>query len=309
VRETDSFQNMNEARRAMQNYREWVRQQEQNLFSELTSRAEQQGAELQKALAAPTAPEPVPAPQPDALAQERARLAEQQQRIALHTHFQRLSAQGQAAANELAQLQQWAAQSYTPGELAGQQPVQGDERSAWLAEASRRYNELEAVVRNANSVAAAQQQQIAAARQQQIDRWGKGQDDEFNRQLADRHPHLAANPEKMRRAATDYIKKTTGLNEAQITREWRNGRWRSAPEQMWLADAVSHEMARQSVSPQALAAHRRPPPPVQQPGTYRPRGAASEDEMRDLYRQLDGAKGDRAIKIATRIGQLKRDAS
>src|SRR6516165_330205 len=117
----DGFKNLREAQRAMQNYRAFEQQRAQNLMAELQARDDAQNAELQKALAAPTAPEPAPQPQLDAaLAQERARLAEQQQRIALHTQFQRLSAQGQAAANERAQIYQWATQNYAPSELSGQ---------------------------------------------------------------------------------------------------------------------------------------------------------------------------------------------
>jgi hypothetical protein len=304
----DGFKNLREAQRAMQNYRAFEQQRAQNLMAELQARDDAQNAELQKALAAPTAPEPAPQPQLDAaVAQERARLAEQQQRIALHTQFQRLSAQGQAAANERAQIYQWATQNYAPSELSGQQPVQGDERAAWLNEASRRFNELEAVVNNANTVAAAQQQQIAAARQAQVDQWAQGQDDQFNRQLASRHPQLAANPDKMRSAAKEYLKRTTGLTDQQIAREWRAGRWRSAPEQMILADAVAHQMGRDSLK--ALPSKRVHAPPPLAPGVYRPRGADAEADIGRLQRELDSAPTLRQqLAISTKLAQAKRAA-
>jgi len=308
VTELDSFQNMNEAKRAMSQYRDHVGRQQVALLNELQAREDQQNAELNAALNAPVAPEPAPQQQqPDALAHERARLAEQQQRIAVHTNFQRLSAQGQAAANELAQLQQWAAQNYTPGELAGNQPVQGDERAAWLAEASNRFNELESIVRNANTVAQASQQHIAAARQAQIDQWAQGQDDQFNSQLAARHRSFAANPDKMRSAAKEYLKRTTGLTDAQIAQQWRAGRWRSAPEQMILADAVAHQMGRDSLK--SLPSKRVHAPPPVAPGVYRPAGADAEADVAALQRALDNAPTQRAqLAIARKLTQAKRAA-
>jgi len=304
----DGFKNLAEANRAMKNWRTFAQQQEQNLMAELQGREEQQSAELQKALAAPTVSDPAPAPQPQldaALAQERAQLAEQQQRMALHAQFQRLSAQGQAAASERMQIQQWAAQNYVPGELSGQQPVQGDERAAWLNEASRRYNELESIVRNANTVAVAQQQQIVQARQAQIDQWAQQQDDAFNRALAERHPQLAADPSKMQKAAKNYIRGTTGLNDAQIAQQWRAGRWRSAPEQMILADAVAHQMGRDSLK-SLKRVHALPPVA---PGVYRPAGADAEADIGRLQRELDNAPTQRQqLAIARKLTQAKRAA-
>jgi hypothetical protein len=306
----DGFKNLAEAARAMKNYRAFEQQRAQNLMAELQARDDAQNAELQKALAAPTAPEPAPQSQPQldaAVAQERARLADQARRMELHTQFQRLSAEGQAAANERAQIYQWAQQSYTPGELSGQQPVQGDERAAWLAEASNRFNELESIVRNANTVAAAQQQHIAAARQAQIDRWGDSQDDIFNRQLAERHPQLAADRSKMQKAAKSYLRQTTGLTDAQIAQQWRAGRWRSAPEQMILADAVAHQIGRDSLK--SLPSKRVHAPPPVAPGVYRPAGADAEADIGRLQRELDNAPTQRAqLAIARKLTQARRAA-
>jgi hypothetical protein len=227
--------------------------------------------------------------------------------MALHAQFQRLSAEGQAAANERVQIQQWAAQNYTPSELSGQQPVQGDERAAWLAEASHRFNELESIVRNANTVAQASQQQIAHARQAQIDQWGQHQDDAFSRALAQRHPHLAADPGKMQKAAKRYLRETTGLTDAQIAQQWRAGRWRSAPEQMILADAVAHQMGRDSLK--ALPSKRVHAPPPVSPGVYRPAGADADADIGRLQRELENAPTQRAqLAIARKLTQAKRVA-
>jgi hypothetical protein len=203
------------------------------------------------------------------------------------------------------QIQQWALQNYAPSELSGQMPVEGEERAAWLNEASRRFNELEAVVRNANTVAQASQHQIAQARQQQIDQWGASQDDIFNRALAQRHPQLAADSSKMQKAAKKYLRETTGLTDAQIAQQWRSGRWRSAPEQMILADAVAHQMVRESMK-NVRRAHA---PPVVAPGVYRPRGADDEANVAALQRELENAPTQRQqLAIARRLTQAKRAA-
>jgi hypothetical protein len=206
----------------------------------------------------------------------------------------------------MVQIQQWAAQSYTPGELQGQ-PVQGDERRAWLAEAGRRYNALQQGMQTASTVRTAQQTHVAQARQQQINKWGEQQDELFNRQLANRHPQLAADPAKMQRAAKDYLIKTTGLTEKEITQRWRAGQWRSAPEQMILADAVSAHMARENA--RNLNARRASVPPVQRPGVFQPRGAGDLEQISNLKQQLSEARGDRAsLEIARKLTQAKRAA-
>jgi hypothetical protein len=294
----DAIRNTRDATRLAGNYRQAELDARETIKAQLLQDHYQAEAKLQT----PQPPQPAPQPAPQV---EQEKLQAERAQLAMHQYWQQLSHEEQAAANEMVQIQQWASQSYTPGELQGQ-PVQGDERRAWLAEASRRYNTLQQGLQTTSTVRAAQQTQIAQAHQQQIDNWGKQQDELFTRQVAERHPHLAANPEKMRRAAKEYLIKTTGLTEAQITQQWRAGRWRSAPEQMILADAVSHQMARQSMS--NLNAKREHLPPVR-PGTYRPPGAGDFDRIADLKRQLGEARGDRAaLEIAKKLTQAKRAA-
>jgi hypothetical protein len=163
---------------------------------------------------------------------------------------------------------------------------------------------LQQGLHNASTIRAAAQTQAAAAYQQQVSAWGAQQDKIFERELPTRHPHLAADKAKMHKAAEKYLLKTTGLTKQQITQEWNNGRWRSAAEQMILADAISHEMARESA--RDLNSKKAPVPPVQMPGTFRPRGAADMDQVRDLEDQLEGAKGQKALQLAMRLTQAKR---
>jgi hypothetical protein len=305
----DGFKNLAEANRAMKNWRTFAQQQEQNLMAELQGREALQNAELQQALAAPTAPEPAPQqqqPQPDAQAQQ-ARALEAQRRAA--AYWQNISEGERAAANEIGEIRQWLPAEFTQQELRDPSLVTDPERRGWLATAVDRHNALLGHLQQSQHLRNAQQIVATQARDQQLAQWGKQHDDVFQRELERRHPQLWANQGKMREAAKRYLKEDMGMSQEQIDAQWKAGSLRTAQGQLMLADAIAAKMARESVSAKALAQHRRPVPPVQVPGVSRPRGAASEDEMRDLYRQLDGAKGDRAIKIATRIGQLKRDAS
>src|SRR5262249_31092686 len=122
-----------------------------------------------------------------------------------------------------------------------------------------------------------------------------------------RHPDLAADKAKMHKRANEYLIKTTGLTKEQITREWQNGRWRSAPEQMIIADAIAHEAARESM--RELPSKRAPVWPVQRPGNFQPaRGAGDLDQVRALERQLEGATGQQALKLAKALTQARRAA-
>jgi len=108
------------------------------------------------------------------------------------------------------------------------------------------------------------------------------------------------------RGSIDYLIKTTGLTQEQIAQQWNNGRWRSAPEQMIIADAIAHEAARESM--RNLNA-KRAFSPVQAPGAYQPtRGAADLDQVRAIERALDGATGKRALELGRQLIQAKRAA-
>jgi hypothetical protein len=288
----------------MSQYRDWVENQQAALLQELQADEDrQQAAAVQAAQ-----PEPQPAkPQPDpAVEQERQRIAAERQRLATTAYWAQASQAEHAAAQEMQEIRSWLPAEYSQDELRNPSLIQDAERRGWLSTAVDRHNALQQHLQNAGTIRAAHQQQAAYAHQAQVDKWASAQDDLFNRQLAERHPQLAADTARMQRAAKDYLKRTTGLTESQITREWRNGRWRSAAEQMILADAVSHEMARASV--RDLGLKRQQVPPVQRPGVDRPRGAVNEDQMRDVERQLESAKGDRALRLATKLHQMRRAA-
>jgi hypothetical protein len=175
-----------------------------------------------------------------------------------------------------------------------------------LEQAAARFRELDQGLRNASTVRAAAQTQAAAAYQQNVKAWGERQNDIFQSELKTRHPQLYANQRKMQDAAKSYLARTTGLTQEQLTAEWNRGRWRSAPEQMIIADAVGHEMARESM--RGLNSKRAHTPPVSSYAS-RPRGAGDMDRVRDLERDLESApNSNAALRIATKLHQARRDA-
>ena len=165
--------------------------------------------------------------------------------------------------------------------------------------AAQRLNEL-------RLVRTAAQQNIAAVRQQQLDQWSRGEDQRFWGVLEKKYPALAKDPAKLHRATSDYLKRTTGLSEQQITAAWKAGKWRSAGEQVILLDAVVSDMARNGRK--ELAAHRALLPPVQRPGTYRPAGADAESDIGALERRMQNAKPREQIRLAARLTAAKRAA-
>jgi hypothetical protein len=242
IRELDAFQTRGELKRGMSQFRDLQDRQRAQLLQDLQAAEAQQAASReaeQTRQAQPAAP-----PQPD-INQERARLQAQQHQVQAQQYWNQLGAAEQAAANEIAQLEQWTQANYHPQELQNPHLIRDAERAHWLEQGAARYRELDQGLRNASTVRAAAQTQAAAAYRQNVKAWGERQNDIFQSELKTRHPQLYANQRKMQDAAKSYLARTTGLTQEQLTAEWNRGRWRSAPEQLIISDAVAHEMARE----------------------------------------------------------------
>jgi hypothetical protein len=306
VTELDSFKNIREAQRGVKQFRHLQDRQRAQLLQDLqaASVAEQQAEQARQEQAASPPPQPQPDPAQE-VQRERVRLEAHQRQVQAHQYWNQLGAAEQAAATEMRDITDWLPSAYTQDELRNPSLIQDVERRGWLSTAVDRFNGLQQGLQNASMVRAAAQTQAAAAYQEQVTAWGKQQDDIFQRELQGRHPALYADQKRMQAAAKSYLLRTTGLTEAQITAEWSRGRWRSAPEQMILADAVSHEMARESM--RNLNAKQADMPPVSSYAS-RPRGAGDMDRVRDLERQLASATGNASLRIATQLHQARRDA-
>jgi len=319
ITELDSFQNINEAKRAVSQYRDWEARQQVALLNDLVAREEQQQAQVQavsdhQAAQVRSFIEQPSAPQPDALAQERAALQAERQATA---QVRQWSEAERKLAENVQAWDRWANQfpEMRDNDAFDQMVRSNPERAQQFMNARQQRDAAELRFRELQQVRAAGEMQIAAraalSAQQQVSTWAKQQDDIFQRELASRHPNYPKGPglTKLQTAAKEYMLNDMGLSQAEIDRQWKGGALRSAAAQIALADAVAWKLAREGVSPRVLASHRAAVPPVQVPGVSRPRGADAEADVAALQRELDNAPTQRQqLAIARKLTQAKRAA-
>ncbi len=97
-----------------------------------------------------------------------------------------------------------------------------------------------------------------------------------------------------------------GFGNDELTRAWNGESGFSVRDhraQRLIRDAFLWRQA-QSKAKQVTRA---PVPPVQRPGTYRP-GAGDVETVQRLQRELEGATGDRAVRLATSLHRARRAA-
>jgi hypothetical protein len=165
--------------------------------------------------------------------------------------------------------------------------------------------------------AAQYQAQAVAARQ----KFNDAEDAKFEEWLAKDSDLSVFSQGNARTALTRAVKehlRECGLNDVQIGDAYNfgsyrdvSGRWipldvRSEPAQRTLAQAGFQRLVKQNRIDRA--SKRAPVPPVQRPGTVRPRGAADIEKIRGLERQLSSAKGMAAVKLAQALTREKRAA-
>jgi hypothetical protein len=309
IREIDSFQNLNEAKRAMKNYRDLEDRQRQALADELTQRQEQleRQAEQAQAQQAQVAQQPKPAPQPQPQPQahplaSRVRAVEQQ-----------LVAADRQAAHEQAQIRQWAESVYPPEVLQNPQARAELQRNdpnahAWLQTADNRFGQLQATRQQLRQVDTAQKIQVAEVQQAQAAAWleqrNAAQDAEFQRMLEAEMPQFAKG--KAREELMTAAKRLMRSQPDIVADYHRGGPARSAGVQMQMAKAAAYDVLQQRSG--ELASKRAPIPPVLRPGVHRPAGANAMDRIEDLQRQLANATGNQSVKIATKLFQARREA-
>jgi len=294
ITELDAFANRAEMKRGMSQYRDAQERAQQQLLADLQA---EEARQIREAEAAATPPPPSPPPaQPDPGQVERARLQAERDHLVQVAHWNRLSASEQSAAHEAAQIEQWARQA------------QGDERAQWLGEAERRYGQLRAHLQHSAQYRAVADTAAQQARQQQVAQWGAAQDSLAESSIKKEMPEFSSDAawKQLQQATKRALRESTGLTDQQLTAEWHQGRWRSAPEQRMLARLGRDQLAREGMKD--LNAHKRSIPPVT-PGVARPRGADGDlDQVRAIERQLDGAKGQRALQLGQQLIQARRAA-
>ena len=75
--------------------------------------------------------------------------------------------------------------------------------------------------------------------------------------------------------------------------------------QLLIRDAIRLRDAQERVRD----VHARPVPPVQKPGAALPRGAARDAHIQNLSKQLDGAHGMEALRLAAKLTAERRRAA
>jgi hypothetical protein len=320
VREEDSFRNLAEAKRGMSQYRDWVEREQAALLHELQAEENRQQVAAQevsdqRAAEVRSYIQPQPEPQqPDPVAEERAALQAERQATA---QLRQMSEAERKLVENVNAWDRWAQQfPEMTDERAFENMVRTNpQRAQQFMNARQQRDAAEHRFHELQQVRAAGEMQIAAraavSTQQQVGAWATQQDDIFQRELATRHPNYSKGPglAKLQTAAKEYMLNDMGLSQAEIDRQWKGGALRSAAAQIALADAVAWKLARESVSPQALASHRAPVPPVQRPGVNRPRGADTEADIAALERQIEKAPtAQKQLQLARQLTQARRAA-
>jgi hypothetical protein len=185
LNDLNSFTSVRESQRAVRNFRDAQARYQEALAQELAkdqenkqwvSQLEDQARQHQTQQAAQPAPQPQPQPQADPLAQEKAALAAERQRL----EWDRLSEGEQAAQHELEQLRQWFA------------TARGDERAQSLGYAEQRWRELQGYAHEVAQLRIASQTNAHNARQQQLNAWGQQQDEIAGREIRSAMPEYAS---------------------------------------------------------------------------------------------------------------------
>jgi len=308
ITEDVSFKNLNEAKRAMSNFRDAQERYQQELIAQFSAKQEQDAkaaADLERITQQQARP-PQP-PQPDPGQIERARLDAQQRQVQAQAYWNQLAESEREAATEMVEIQNWLPSAYTQQELRNPALIQDPARRGWLATAVDKYNGLQQGLQNAHTVRAAAQTQAAAVREHQIAQWGAAQDTSAEASIKQEMPEFNSDAawKRLQQATRRALRESTGLSDQDLSAHWNAGRWRSVPEQKMLARLGRDQLAREGMK--SLNAKRAYVPPVA-PGNYQPaRGAGDVDLVANPERQLaDAPNQNAALKIAAKLTQAKR---
>jgi hypothetical protein len=301
----DGFKNVAEAARAMKNYRDYAARQEQQLITDLQAREEAQNAELNAALAAPTAPAPEPAqpqPQPE-IERERAQVSEQQRRLAVQQYWQNLSNAERAAAQEAQNIREWIPAAYTQEEMRNPALIQDVERRGWLHSAVDRHNALLGQLQHGQQIRNAAVVQANQAQAAQAAKFSEHADNEFNAWLAREHPQYASS--RARQELMEVAKEVVSPAIAESYK--RGGEARSLEGQKLIAESAMWRLAQKRA--REIPNKRVHPLPPVSPGAYRPANAGIEADIAALERQIEKAPtAQKQLQLARQLTQARRAA-
>jgi len=307
--------NLNEAARAVRNYRDAQERYQRELLEAFSAKQVEDAkaaADLERLEAErrvqQSKPQPAPLPDP---AVERARLDSHHRQLAqLHA----MQVEEREAVNEQMQIKQFLDVNYPPQirtpegwrELQRVNPGHAAYLAEYVPAAMQRYQELHAGLQQTALIRQGQQAQVAKVQQAEFNRWASQSDEAARAAITADMPEYGSDAAfgRLQKASRKALEKV-GLSKADMDQLWANGTLRSVPAQRMIAKLAHAEL--QAEARKGLNAHRAVPR-VQTPGTYQPRGAGDIDQVRALERQLDGATGQQALKIARQLTQARRAA-
>jgi hypothetical protein len=316
----DKSGNLREVTKASRNFRQQLFQEQQRLAEELGA---QQGQEAEQA---PPAPQAQPAPQPQPQAQRQIDPVQQVQAQLQAEHravaeYRRLSAAEVNLVGAINQLDSFAKSVPEYGNEAALRETyaKNPQRFALLAKAAQEYtakrHALVAQLQQQSSQRMiredALQKYYGQQHAAQLQAYKNHHDGEFQKRLAVEYPDYSTKAKlfELRGAVEDYLE-SRGYSKAEVQHAWNSGAIRDVRTQMFLCDAaiarLERAKAREAI--RGLNSKKAPLPSVQRPGVARIRGSQEASDIRSLERELESAKGDRAVRLSAKLHQARRAA-
>jgi hypothetical protein len=332
VTDADAFKTRSELKRSVRNFREAAAAAQAQILSELTAQDQPPVAEL--------APEPqTTAPMPQAQPRQTVKLIEPDGRVVdapdaatpeniargkleserrYYAEARRSSTAETQAASQIEALNALAQQNAPElfnrdalAEVAKTNPARFEQLKQANAYFQREIKNAQKTWEQARASRQAYEGQIAQLQSAEIRaRWHQykdAEDSKFHQHVPEMSDPVKANA--MRQGVQRMLLTDFGFGKEELAKAWdgQSGfSLRDHRAQRIIADAYRWRQAQANAK--SIASKKVPVPPVQKPGTYRPAGADGQADIARLQRELDGATGARALKIATRLQQARRSA-
>jgi hypothetical protein len=218
------------------------------------------------------------------------------------------------------QFDQWAratpelANPYTMQLAQQTNPARWAEIQQQIAQAQQAKQNLETQFNELQETRQAKAHAIATHQQQAYQQWRAAESTKAAEWISNEVPSYRTPEGKAKlTAAVRAELKDVGVSDQEIA-QWRNGQpidINTVAGQRLLARLGERRLAREHYE-QYMRDYRAKELakewPVHTPGTHRPRGAGAVEDIRSLQRQLDSAKGDKAVRIAAKLTRARRDA-
>jgi hypothetical protein len=322
LRADQVFKKAGDAAREVKNFRQAQAIAQQQLLAELTAQ-EQAAAEAGPAVGQSQAAQPAEPTQaaeqpqqqqPDPIAQERAQLAAAQQCFVLAARATEAEREASAAINQwteafnraypeannpnaIEELRTTNVQRFAAMQRDAQRVAQNID--SWMRQGAAATQQRQAVE---NQIAQHQEAQVRAAWHS----YKEAEDAKFHQYAPELNDPVRASA--MRQGVKQMLNEI-GFDNESLARAW-NGETgfsvRDHRAQRLILDAFRWRQAQANAK--NIANKRAPVPPVQRPGVARLRGADNEADIARLQRELNSATGAKAVRLATRLHQLQRQA-